>query len=131
MSQGCVANGDIAPSRILILDTSAGANKVIQASSATASPLYGVAQAGTRNTPLTGLDTGFAASAGDNIAVFTAGDRVQVEIGAAVSAGNLLTSDTNGRAIAATSTNYVIGEAIDSGTALGQLIEMRVMPYKI
>lgn len=131
MSQGCVAAGNILPSSIVIIDTALGANQVLQATSATAGPLYGVAQAGTHNTPLAGLDDGFAAVAGDNVTVFTASDLCQVVIGAAVLAGQLLTTNGSGQAIPANATDYVVGQAIDAGTTAGQFIQMRVMPYKI
>jgi hypothetical protein len=130
LSQGFRANGNITPSRIVLIDTTQPGVNVIQASAAT-SPLFGVAQAGTHNAPLSGFDDGFAAIAGLDVTVFTVGDLCQVEIGAAVSAGNLLTSDGNGRAIAATTGNYVVGQAEQNGTALGQVIKMKVQPYKI
>jgi hypothetical protein len=130
MSQGAKANGNIAPSRILVLDTTQPSNTVIQASSATATPLYGVAQGGTHLAPISGFDDGFAAVAGLDITVYTVGDTCQVEVGAAVSAGNLLTSNGSGQAIPSTTHGqYVVGEALENATAAAQYISMRVMPY--
>ena len=132
MSQGAVASGNITPSRIVYLDDTTGyAGRVLQAASATAKPLYGVAQAGTHNIPLTiggaSLDDGYAATAGLNLAVYTEGDCCKVEAGAAFSSGNTLTSDSSGRAIATTTdANFVVGVALAPATAAGQLVEMRV-----
>lgn len=123
-----VANGNITPSRVVIIDSSQPANMALQATSATANSLYGVAQAGTRNTPLAGLDTGYAASQGDNLTVFTVGDLCQAEAGASTSAGVLLTTNGSGQVIQASSGNYTIGESIDSCTAAGQYIQIRVQP---
>jgi hypothetical protein len=52
---------------------------------------------------------------------------VRVEAGAAVAAGADLTSDANGRAVTAVSTNQIIGTAKNAAAALGDLItvEMR------
>jgi hypothetical protein len=135
MSQGCVASGNVSPSTIVYLDNTQPANQVAQASSATSRPLYGVAQSGTHNTPLTiggqSLDDGYAAIAGGNIAIFTTGDRCMVVAGGAFNPGDLLTSDSSGRAIATTTAgNFIIGTAIDQALAVNQLVEMRVQPFQ-
>jgi hypothetical protein len=130
MSQGFRANGNISPSRIVKIDGTQPGVNVIQAAAATGA-LFGIAQAGTHNAPLSGFDDGYAAIAGLDVTVFTVGDLCQVEIGAAVNAGDLLTSDGNGRAITATTGNYVVGQAEQNGTTLGQVIKMKVNPYKI
>lgn len=131
MSQGCVANGNVYPSRLVIIDSTGAANKVVTATAAT-TQLYGVAQAGTRRVPYSGLDDAYAAIAGENVMVFTVGDRCMVEAGAAVTAGDLITSDSVGRGITASTTNYVVGEALQSASAAGELFEIRVQPgYKV
>ena len=130
MSQGFVANANVSPSTIVKYDTSSTAPRVIQAAAAT-DVMIGVAQAGTHQTPLTGLDDGYAATAGLNLTVFTVGDLCQVIVGAAVSAGDRLTSDSSGRAITASAGNYVVGYAEQAATAANQFIQMRVQPGKI
>jgi hypothetical protein len=131
MSRGAVASGNITPSTVLILDTSKTANQVLQASSATANPLYGIAQAGTRNAPFGVLNDGFAAIAGGTLNVFTAPDTCQVLTGAAFNAGVMLTTDSSGRAVAATAGQYCIGESIDASPGLGYLVEVKIMPQQL
>ncbi len=68
-----VANGNILPFSFVKFDTTAGATgKVIQAGS-TDTPA-GVSQAQQNQAPLTGLQTGYAAVAGENIEVFDQAD---------------------------------------------------------
>lgn len=54
------------------------------------------------------------------------GEIVRVEAGAAVAAGADLTSDANGRAVTAVSTNQIIGSAKNAATALGDLITVEI-----
>ncbi len=46
----------------------------------------------------------------------------KLKIGAAVTAGDPLMSDSTGRGITATSTNYQMARALESGTAANQII---------
>lgn len=50
----------------------------------------------------------------------------KVVVGASVSAGAALMSDTSGRAITQTGTNPVIGYALDAATAANQLIRCQI-----
>lgn len=50
------------------------------------------------------------------------GEMVRVEIGAAVALDALLTSDANGRAVTAATTNQVTAIAREAGTTLGDLV---------
>ncbi len=135
-----LAGGNIAPSRIVKQDATTGL--VDQASANTDQPI-GVAEAGTHLPNLTiggtNFDDGYAGIAvasppaigqptATDVEVFTVGDECMVEIGAAVSNGDPLMSDTNGRAITCTSTNWSVGRALMNGTALGQLIRCKVQP---
>lgn len=130
MSQGYVANANISPCTIVKYDTSSTAPRVIQAA-ANSDVMIGVAQAGTHQTPLAGLDDGYAATAGLNLTVFTVGDLCQVKVGAAVNAGDQLTSDSSGRAITASAGQQIVGYAEEAATAVNQFIQMRVQPGKI
>lgn len=122
-----VANGNIKPNRIVKFDTSVTPPRIIQASANTDQAI-GVSQIGTHNPPITGLNDGYAAIAGMNCKVWIVGDRAQVEAGGAFNAGATLTSDSQGRAVAASSTQWIIGYARDTATAAGQLIEIQVQP---
>ncbi|TVO53851.1 DUF2190 family protein [Denitromonas halophila] len=72
----------------------------------------------------------------DNLGQADAGDTVDVivngvgeaEAGAAVTRGARLTSDASGRVVAAASGNAVIGVAMASATAAGDIIPVNVAP---
>ena len=137
MSQGCMAAGNISPATFVILDNAAGLeNQVLQATSATSRPLYGVSMNGTHNVPIqfpggTNPDDGYAAVANQDIGVFTEGDRCQITAGAAFNAGDLLTADSSGRAIATTTDgNFVGAVALEGATAANQLVECRVTTFQ-
>ena len=122
------AGGNITPSRVLVSSTTV-ANRVIQATNATVQPV-GVSQRGTRNTPYASgtatLDDGFAAIAGENLTVFSDGDTCALELGGTVAIGDKLMSDTSGRGITATTTNWTVGIASKAGV-LGDIIEIQVL----
>ena len=50
----------------------------------------------------------------------------KVVVGASLSAGALLMSDSSGRAITQTSTNPVVGYALDAATAANQIIRVQI-----
>lgn len=124
------ANGNITPSTFVKIDTTLSTpnlgNRVITAGSGDR-PI-GVAQKGTRETPLSGLDTGFAAIAGQSLQVFTEGMVAPLALGGTVTAGDLLMPNTNGdgTAITATNGNWYGAVAPMSGIA-GQLMECQVL----
>lgn len=113
-----VAAGNIKPSRFLIQATSAD-NKYSQASSATAAPLVGISQPGTRNTPYSSLDDGYAAIAGENLHVYKSPDNAEapLQLGGTVAAGDLLTTDSDGRGVTATTGDFVGARAQQAGVA--------------
>lgn len=127
-----VANGNIIPSGIVILD-SANPGKVLQASSATATPLFGISEPAQRNMPWNiggvAVQDGFAAIAGETLWIYGDNDpgEVWLQIGGTVTAGDLLTSDANGRGITTTTPdNYIIAEALLGGVNL-DFIPVRVL----
>lgn len=63
-----------------------------------------------------------ATAAGQVINVFELSGKVEVEAGAAVTAGVEVASDATGRAVAATSGNEVGGVALESASAAGERI---------
>lgn len=123
-----VAGGNIAPSRIVKVSTAAD-NTWLQSTSNTDAN-EGVSAIGTRRAPGTGDDDGFDAIAPEGIMVFGVGSICTVEAGAAFTAGALLTADTNGRAIATTTTgDSVIGRALQAASQLGDLPLIVVRPF--
>jgi len=109
------AGGNVPPSRIVKLSTTAD-NTVLVSASAT-SPNIGVSQKGTRRAPGTGDDDGYAAIAGENLQVYGPSCVAPVEYGGTVAAGDALTSDSAGRAIATTTEgDSCIGWALQAGT---------------
>ena len=93
-------------------------------------PIIGISQMGTWGSPNTPFDTGFAASSGQPINIFQDEDHDEclLTLGATVTGGQLLISDSNGFGIplsyASSSVQNVGAEARDSG-ASGALIRVR------
>src|SRR5580698_6433356 len=120
------AGGTIAPFRAVTIDTS-NDNQVVQAT-ANAIPI-GIAQEGQKGAPgLAGSDTTIAAVSGDPIEVITAGNVALAEIGAAVTRGDRLEADANGRLITSVTSGQrnIAGIALESGAALGVWLRMQV-----
>lgn len=62
---------------------------------------------------------------GERVGIVTEGS-VPVEIGAAVTIGQPLTTDTSGRFVPATAGQYVLGRALGADSAAGKFIEMHI-----
>lgn len=127
MAQGLVANGNIAPSRIVKLDPSSP-GKCLQAAAATDKP-FGVCQAGQHNAPLAGFQDGFAGVAGLDVNVFTPPDLCMCESGGAVNPGDPITSDSGGRGVTASAGNHCVGFAEQGTTGAGQLFRIKVATF--
>lgn len=93
-----LANATIAPSVFVILDPSSS-EKVVTCSASTAYPV-GISQQGTKAFPTPAGNTD-AANVGDQIQVYGPGDVCLIQTASAVTAGNLLASNTTGQAIVA------------------------------
>jgi hypothetical protein len=119
-----VATGDIYPSRFVKLDTVDG--KVLQC---VAGDLpFGISQEGTRRSPY--MDTtGRAAAAGEQLAVYTLGERAQLQVNATVLPQQRLKPDANGMGVpvAVPSVDAFGGFAQWNGAA-GKLIEVLIDP---
>jgi len=88
-SPNYLANGNIFPSTIVMMDTSVTTgNNVIQATANGRG--VGVAQAGSRTAPTPDVTTPWAAIQGDPITVFGDGDECLVLLGGAVAVGDLV-----------------------------------------
>ena len=107
-------------------------NQVVQAGAN--SVVIGIAQEGQMGTPgVLGSDTTIAAVVGAPIAVIGAARVALVEIGSAVTRGDRLESDANGRLITSTTSGQrnIAGIALESGAALGIRLHMQVLPHQI
>lgn len=116
-----VANGNIAPSRFVVQDTT---GKVVVATSGVS---FGISQQGSRNTPLTGLEDGYAAIAGENIRVYEETEECFLEMSATCSNGAFIAPTTAGKGVATTTDKAAYGAiALQACTAAGQLIKVKV-----
>lgn len=120
------AGGNIAPSRFVILDTTS--DKVVTQAGAGGITI-GISQMGTRRTPLTGLDDGYAAISGDDLQVFCTGSHTLLELGGTVTPGARLKADADGKGVATTTNLDEWGAiALENGVS-GGLCMVRVTPY--
>jgi hypothetical protein len=104
------AGGTINPRRIVKFDTAAGT--VVQGAAAT-DAVIGVSVCDR------------AAASGDNVPVAVDGV-VEVEAGAAITQGTLLTTNANGQATTASTGNVAWGVALESASTAGTVIKARV-----
>lgn len=129
MPEGIQAGGSIKPKRIIRL-TTAGDNKVVQASAATA-PMFGISGQGTRYAEITGLslNDGYHAKDGENCRVFGVGDVAPLIAGSGgTTVGATITSDGDGAGIVTTTDgHYYIGHAMQAVDE-GEAFECRVLP---
>ncbi len=122
-SHSKVASGNILPSTFVILTTSAP-GKVTQAS--TGERIYGVSQIGTRSAPFEGLDSNYAAIAGDNVMIFGIGQKCLLRIGGTVTHGDYLKSDSSGFGVTASTDQDDYGAIAQASGVSGDLIEVLV-----
>jgi len=126
------ANGDIRPSRFVKIDatltTPNQGNRCLECD-AGETPI-GVSQKGTRYTPLTGLDNGFAASAGQGLQVYGLGQVAPLELGGTVAPGDYLKSDADGKGVAASVGEYYGAVAPMAGIS-GQIMDVQVVFGKL
>jgi hypothetical protein len=121
-----MAGGNISPSRFVTISTSAN-NTVVQSAAATET-IIGVSQESAKQPPIPQVTgTQYAAESGDNLRVYTAGEaNVLLELGTGgCTAGAKLTSDADGKAVAATGANMVGAIALTAGAA-GELVRAYV-----
>ena len=121
-----VANGNITPARFVKLDVTAD-GRVLQAGAG--EQIYGISQAGTRNTPYSTLDDGFAAIAGENLKIFGPPDKeIMLELGGTVVRGDRLKSDASGRGLATVIALDEVGAIAAASGVLGELIPVQCIP---
>lgn len=126
MSMSLMPSGNIAPSRFVKLDASKVGGYGLQAGAGDV--VFGVSEPGVRQPPIAGFDDGFAGIADSNaICVYTEKDECWLECGAAVTYGDFLKSDTNGKGITASADgDYYGAQALQTSTAAGQLVRVLV-----
>lgn len=122
------ASGNISPSRFVTLS----GNKTV-AQAGDNQEIIGVAQEGSNRAPLQDyVSTVYAAQAGEQLEVYSVGELCLVEAGGAITAGQLLKSDSQGRAVPVATTGTVIQNygavALESATAAGEKILCLVTP---
>lgn len=79
------------------------------------------------NGPALGVTRTSSAAAGDALPVDVLGTTI-VESGGVVTAGNPVMVDAAGRVLNRTSTNTIVARALSSASALGQLVEVLLIP---
>ncbi len=123
------ASANISPSRFVKVS---GAKTVAQTGAN--EEILGVAQEGSNKAPLQDLvSTVYAAETGQSLSVYSEGELCLVEAGGTINAGNLLESDANGKAVAATLTGTTIrnyGAVALEGGAAGDKILCLVLPLR-
>ena len=119
------ASGNISPSRFVTVAT-ASAFYVEQATGA-AVEIVGISQEGTRYAGGSLGDDGYAATTGVQIMVYDDPneDECLLLLGSAVTAGDLLTSDSSGRGIPVTATGQWFGAQAKQTQASGALARVR------
>lgn len=128
---GFRASGTIAPRRAVAI-YAGGFKQVTQATAN--QQCFGVAQEGQLGTPgLAGSDTTVAANDGQPLEVVPPGSVAAAEAGAAVTAGQRVKADANGRLVpclASSGVNEVVGFAITGATVLGATFSLYVFPHQ-
>lgn len=125
MAYSFQANGNIAPSRFVKLDTTA-AGKVLQAGAG--ETIFGISHHSSRRAPLNGWDDGYAAIAGETLKVWSELDDVcWLEIGVGgCTINDLLKSDANGAGVTTVAENDELGAVAMETVVQGSLCKVRV-----
>jgi len=124
------ANGNIRPSRFLQVDATASMHCIEGTANC---DVIGISQPGSREAPIPSVTTVYAAQAGENIQILGQGDITHIEAGGAITAGNRLRSDAQGRGVAIATTGTTIQKigamALEDAAAAGELIRVQVQIY--
>lgn len=125
MLAGQQASGDIRPSRFV---KKSGAYTVAEVAAATDIPL-GVSAEGTHDTPIPGASS-LAAATGDILKVYGEEETCLLESGGVVAAGAFVTTDNQGRGVAAAAASAFYAYAERGAAAAGELMEV-VLRYGV
>lgn len=124
-----IAGGDIRPGRIVT--TTNSAFSVVEAG-ATSNPI-GVSVLPTNLPSIVGVTSPtLAASSGEPVPVIILGEAL-VEAGGAITAGQFVKSDAQGRAVAASGAgnHFCVGYALEAASAAGDFIRIMVYPRTV
>lgn len=123
-----VANGNIAPCRFVTYDNSTN-GKVIQADAGSVAEgdlSMGISAQWQNSAPWYPVQSGYAATAGQNCGVYTEDQVCLLEIAATITFGMLLKADANGKGINASADKDRYGaQALENGVS-GDLIKVWV-----
>lgn len=119
-----MALGDISPARFVIPSTTDFC--VTQATGGTVEPA-GISYEFTRYAPNTPFDTGFVASSGQHVQIYSEAQMCNIESGASFNSGVRLKPDGNGRGILATTGTYYGALALQGSNASGQRTKVQVL----
>lgn len=120
------AGGNINPASFVKLSTTAD-GVVLQ--SGDGEVVYGIAQPGTRRTPYSSLDDGYAAIAGEDVQVFGVGEECYLRLGGTVTRGDRIDPDSSGYGTTVTADQANYGAiALQSGVS-GDLVKVLVSPF--
>jgi Uncharacterized conserved protein (DUF2190) len=124
------AGGSIVMNRVVCVSTVAD-NQFLQ-SAAASSANIGLAQGGSRRAPGTGDDDGNAAIAGETVQIWGPGSIGIGEASGAITAGDRVTADSNGRLVTTTNAgDRCVGIALEAATLLGDMIEVMVSAFEV
>jgi hypothetical protein len=119
-----IATGDIYPARFVKAGT--GGFSVTQCGAN--DPVFGISQFGTNGPPIPGSTNDKAATVGQTLRVHKPGERCFVQAGAAITSGNRLKADTDGKAtpVAGGTTTERIGAVALQDASTGEFCEVEV-----
>jgi hypothetical protein len=124
-----VAGEDLLPCRFVKRDTSTD-NAVVYADDGSAA-IVGITFSGTRDAPIPLNTSNLLAEEGDPVRVYGPGDRCEVELGETITAANLnLTADTDGKAVGASSGDFV-GAIAERAASSGEKVWAQVVQFDI
>ncbi len=118
-----LAGGTILPAQFIMMSTTADHTALACTSGAR---MIGVAQKGTRNTPMGAFNDGNAALAGESLLWYGENETCGLQLGGTVAAGDFLKSDVSGHGVTATADGDIYGAIASQAGISGQIIEVKV-----
>ncbi len=121
-----VASGNIYPCRFV---KRSGDHQVAQAGSN--EKVLGISQEGTNTAPIPDVSSTYAAVSGESLRVFQDNEECLLDVAEAVTAGQKLKSDSNGKGVVGgAGSDEEIGAEVIRGAASGEKALVRVLRYK-
>lgn len=126
-TQAYTPTADIAVSRFVAIDTAGGDYSCKQAVVADVNRIVGISHEGPFYATLPGDTIGPAMVTGHASRIYGDGEQCLVTSGAAFADGTLLTTDANGKAVAAAADAAYVARANRTATAADELIEVTII----